>query len=359
MNQATSAPSGGASTGLEEDVDRVGSKRKANEVSFAVSSQSSIVHDDLQRRGVSVIKVPEEIIRNFNIQKFLGEQVEFLDSANTRMKVLGGFGAYGNPSSYHHPEIRSFRHKLWLYMEKLLKTIYPGKYLQCIADRFSVRLKDKPVTPEAWHRDMSIPYDQLPAGTVLYGGWVNLDPDTSQFFSCVPGSHLKCEEGSGFARLSAQEVAHYKSQKELIEIPPGHCILFNERIVHEVVKTKQIIDESYRLYNKYFISDSPQNVFGKAVFDALESQGVLPLHIDADGKLTYPPMFSKRHATCFQPALDAFTRGIDPRFIADITRSKKPAKCVFQIMPPLQSVGIQTFLPYSDDEIDMFRPKLM
>jgi hypothetical protein len=359
---AISILSAGVSGVTHEHHTSVGAKRKSDDLHTAACTQTAIssrIQDEFQRRGVSIIRVPEEIVKSFNIQRFLSEQLEFLEPERTRMKVLGGFGAYGNPSSYHHPDLRTFRHSLWLYIENLLKEIHRGKYLQCIADRFSVRLKDKPVTPESWHRDMSIPYDQLPQGIVLYGGWINLDTDNSQFFSCVPGSHLQSEDGSGFARLSASEAAHYKARKELIEIPPGHCILFNERIVHEVVKTKQTIDESYRLYNKYLISDSPLQIFGQAVFEALENQGILPLHIDSTGKFTYPPMFSKRHATCFQPLLDEFTKKFDPRFVADVLRSKKPAKCVYQFMPSLRSVGIDTFPPYTAEEIDMFRPKLL
>lgn len=100
----------------------------------------------------------------------------------------------------------------------------------------SLRRKGSRLTEESWHRDVA--EHQLP-GDVVYGGWINLDLKESQFFSCVPSTHKDRAQGtaSGFALIKDEASKKaFAARRKLIEVPPGHQILFHQNIVHEVRK---------------------------------------------------------------------------------------------------------------------------
>ncbi|RYG64537.1 hypothetical protein EON64_13785 [archaeon] len=71
---------------------------------------------------------------------------------------------------------------------------------------------------------------------IIYGGWVNLDEHLTHSFSCVSGSHKPngTDASIGFARVSAAEQRTYSQKKRVYPIPPGHMVVFNELLVHEV-----------------------------------------------------------------------------------------------------------------------------
>src|SRR5580692_4103087 len=93
--------------------------------------------------------------------------------------------------------------------------------LEQLFDRMCIRRKGTQTSGENWHRDVSA--QSLP-GDDIFGGWINLDVDRSQYFSCVPGTHVDrdASQTTGFAKIS-EDVG---VGKEVIEIPPGHWIIF-------------------------------------------------------------------------------------------------------------------------------------
>ena len=164
----------------------------------------------------------------------------------------GGFAALNNPGAFHNEFVRRLRR---MVEEKAAIThdvfgLDPAKatehqdwLLENAICRMLVRKPSQKVSAESWHRDIARgthPDDKV------YGGWINLDLDSDQFFSCVPytaydGQSLDSE---GFAKLTPEQVkaleampctADYPLQgRKKIRIPPGHMIIFNERTVHEV-----------------------------------------------------------------------------------------------------------------------------
>lgn len=284
--------------------------------------------------GFAVIPFPKEILYNFNLDRFLSEQYEFVHSDPTQQFVLGAFGALGNPSSFHHPQIRQLRNSIYEHMLPLFASQFPSKHLQLLIDRFCIRRAKTTVSGETWHRDISFP--NMPH---IYGGWVNLD-SVSQYFSCVPGSHLTYEAGIGFDRVTNTHIG------TLIEIPPYHLIVFNERIVHEVRRFKHVRN-SYRLFMKYAITEQAIQLF-QDIKTILTDQAVPPI-----STTQIPPMYSKLHLVNHQQMLFNFTQQIKPYFTTD----RGANKVVMRFMPSLfDTLGYTPFPLYSPYELQIVSP---
>lgn len=157
----------------------------------------------------------------------------------TWKNVLGGFAALGNPSSFHHPFVRAMREMCEAAVLDHDALPLNGRRLEQCFDRMMRRIPGESTDVESWHRDEA---KNTQAGDDLFGGWINLDLEP-QYFSCAPGTHN--EEGArdrnaGFAKItSPEEKAHYQAIADAhgpVEIPPGHILIFYERLVHEVLK---------------------------------------------------------------------------------------------------------------------------
>jgi hypothetical protein len=257
--------------------------------------QSAEIYEDVDlsglfdpKLGFSVIPIPSAIIDSFDLNTFLSEQVEYVHSDPNQLFVLGGFGALGNPSSFHHPLRREFMRKIYQFVAPAISYAYsfewffysagkqdktPYSYLSMVPDRFAIRRSDQEVTPEAWHKDRSLNLNQSKDAFML-GGWVNLDKDKVQTFSCIPGEFpLFNQTHSFYASQLNVDVGGFKkevlseetlSRQVEVEIPPYHMIIFNELVTHEVAKgeKKRKFDASqtsYRCFVKWYISkkDTP------------------------------------------------------------------------------------------------------
>ena len=107
--------------------------------------------------------------------------------------------------------------------------------------------------------------------------WLNLN-DFTEYFSCCKRTHL--EEGAadrckGFAKIeSAADKARYKARLELVPVPPGHLLLFYERIVHEV-RAVPAPARTIRLHLGWRVTESDEPLFGAATtLDWMEKQAV-------------------------------------------------------------------------------------
>ena len=311
----------------------------------------SNIAQELNLNGVTVYPVPQGLIENFNIPRYLAEQKEYVHIDENTQFVMSNFGAHGNPSSFHHPEVRNFRLSIFHFMKHSLQSSddYKEKYLQLLPDRFSQRFK-KP-SKEAWHRDASIEYTEFPNSTIL-GGWVNLDK-TDQFFSCIVGSHAEPDPGEGFAKLSKDNAKSYKARKTIIRIPPGHAISFNEKIIHEIADVK-LNGVSRKLYMKYHISTEPTSAFDVNVIrTAIQTQGVFPMN-----KWTFMPIYDKIHVMFWNDELVEFSKNIRPEFL-ETKPNKKGSIYVKRYMPSLLESGVGMFPEYSEEEIQILFPQKM
>jgi len=310
---------------------------------------------ELLDRGVAVIPYPEFIRKNFDCDTFLSGQKEFIRSdKDTTKYVMGGFGAFGNPSSFHHEEVRKLRLSVFKYMHPLFEKTFKGQYLEGIVDRFAKREPGTSVSPESWHRDISNVKKKKThgePGDIIYGGWVNLDETNTQYFTCVPSTHTEEVIGSGFAKITKADIPDYNSKKEKISVPPNHLIIFNEKLVHAVTPSKIKID-TYRLFMKYRITRNPIcPLFDPAeISKIIDEQGVFPLSLEQT-----PPMYSKIHMVNWRKRVEEFSLNFHPQFLEQkkLKTETETTSYVKRIMPSLKQAGLDLFSPYNDEEKQM------
>jgi hypothetical protein len=157
--------------------------------------------------------------------------------------VQGGFGALGNPASFHNGFVREWRARALVAVVKqrafaAVMAEHPAGVaavrLETIVDRMMVRRPSKRATAESWHRDEAV---RCLDDDVVFGGWINFDPHP-QILSAVPGSHRGVRGHGGFAKLSAAEAADARGRRQRLVCPPGHLLIFNEKLMHEVRRPK-------------------------------------------------------------------------------------------------------------------------
>ena len=293
-----------------------------------------------------VIVLPGPSGASEGLKEFLEDNhVEFKDG---HPDVMGNFGAWGHPTSFHHPFIRGVRAKVYSHMAPKLREIFPGKKIEMLFDRFSKRKAGTSTVAESWHRDITSSKN-FKENDIIYGGWINLDKTKQkpQYFSCIPGTHIyEKDKKKGFAVIDKEQVAVYKKMKKdkivkPFEIQPGHMILFNQDIAHEVLsrKTKE---DSYRLYIGWRITDDEKPLYDN-LMTIIERQGIPTI---PGGML--PPMYAKMHIINWNSRVIDFTTRIKDEFI--------DGKYVMRYMVSLKKSGLQMLPAYTDDEINILQP---
>jgi hypothetical protein len=185
------------------------------------------------------------------------------DPANPKWKpVLGGFACCGHPSSFHDEEIRKLREQMTAEMIHLnILPMNPSEKLEKVFDRILYRVAGETPTAESWHRDEAP--TALETDTV-FGGWINLN-DYDEYFNCVPGTHTDvgaADRNKGFAKIkSAEEKADYQARCVSITIPPGHMLVFYERLVHEV-RAVRATQRVVRMMLGWRVTDADEPLFG-------------------------------------------------------------------------------------------------
>lgn len=309
--------------------------------------------------GLTVVKLPEEITDNFDDDIFLREQREYLNpDPNADKYVLGGFRAYGNGSSYHHPQIRQVREKVYEYLFPIFQAVHGSSdnYIELMADRFARRNKSVPVSVETWHRDATINYEETNINgvvNVIYGGWTNLDKTQTQYFSFVPRSHKGVNLKTGFSKISEEEANMCENNKKVIVVPPYHCIIFNELLRHEVLKIKPEINTpqfSCRLYHKYRISNTGKSLLGEDyIKDIIYNQSPFNLH-----EKGLPPMYARMHIFCWRQQLVEFSKNIHPAF-KSIT--KRGDYILNRYFGGLRQAQLELYPDYRENEVAILLPR--
>jgi len=275
---------------------------------------------------------------------------------NNTLFVDGGFGAFGNPASFHNPTTRRIRQLVHTRALELFRDLYLP--IEQLVDRFSVRPVGSSTSKESWHRDQS------PGSDIVLGGWVNLDLEGgTQYLSCVPGTHGSIGTRHGFRPLTPEEKTEAESNKVKVTIPPGHWVVFHQNLVHEVNPAKAKYD-SMRQYVGYRIGGAglqplfeqfkPNKEFGTDFDlkrDVFEKQGVPPL---PSGQ--YPPMFSLMTQSCRKPRLLQWSAStfkpacLETRFSQ---ASQADEVCVRRFAKSLADLGLPLYPPYTAAELAM------
>jgi hypothetical protein len=312
--------------------------------------------EQLTRYGVVIVP----IIHSDNLSDYRNlfdrEMLKFPEyNGKPDLYTLGGFGALGNPGSFHNELVRElrilarkkiepfFRRYIDNYNDEELRNNYK---LETLIDRMMTRNKGQAASAESWHRDV-MPPNRIPDTDEIFGGWLNLDNE-DQYFSCIPGSHLGIfpnKISSGFATMHSNQKkkimkenpnitnkeleAEIKSRMKEVSkhktkfvIPPGHMIIFPQYILHEVISSKAK-QKMYRLFTGWRLTESDNSIMDYE--DILGNQGIVPL----PGGMK-PPMYSKNHGSSFLGI--PIVKKIPKKF--DIKKwAKKQADYFFQFYP--------------------------
>jgi len=249
--------------------------------------QSQILLDllpELNRDFIQTIKELPEFKRNKNDPN--------RTENNLLLKyVLGGFSALGNASSFHNMFVRKLREWIMGIVIPIMACIHPNNIdykLEQIIDRIMYRRPLDIPSKESWHRDESI---HSKDEDEIFGGWINLNIENNQYFSCIPKSHKRNNiDKGGFSTIPKEQYPKLNKLKERIIIPPGSIILFYENILHEVLSIPQ---KHYicRLFLAWRLTKQ-QSTLIPNLDVLLDNQDVIPLK---SGQET--PMYAKLHWT--------------------------------------------------------------
>lgn len=316
----------------------------------------------LHENGIAVTEFPDSIRESFNLEQFVREQVEFVDPNMDDIFVMGGFGALATPSSYHHPIMRKLRTDLCNYTKEHFRRLYKDKYFEFLPDRFAIRRPGTSLSPESWHRDISnVTKNNEIIGhstDIIYGGWVNLDVEQTQYFSCVPRSHNIGEDtGNGFSKIDKEQSRLYKKQEEKIAVPPGHMIIFNEKTVHRIAAITQK-NLSVRVFMKYKISSFPEPLFPEEMKQSIiRTQGLFPVSISQ----VIPPIYAALHAAHWKDRLETFSDTIKTNFHKSYySKKNKTTECrVARFLPSLLEAGVDLYDSYSEEELEILEVDIL
>lgn len=311
----------------------------------------------------------------------------FPEYTDTSAPVLGGFAALGNPSSFHHPDIRRLRHRVYNHVKNTVLRPYAavtGMDMQSelLFDRLMWRQPGQAATAESWHRDVCVPPPRstLQEEDAIFGGWTNFD-DVDQVFSCVPGTHLDrrlFEFKPGFDKIQKEQHARYKQRSHRIRVPPGHAVVFFQHIVHEVVSSPAKHD-MIRLFHGYRLTHATVSLFDcdYRERDVFASQGLPRLP-----SFQLPAMFSSNHQSLFlgipkdpnqtelnrnmrlpgsthKTNLIEWSTRFQEQFLVEKIheRTNKPYVCVRRFLCSLREAGLPLYPPYSAEERALYTPQ--
>jgi hypothetical protein len=287
---------------------------------------------DLSQYGIAVLPLMNDTSRvkwESAIWTAMDEFPEYKIKGNDAQRVLGGFGALGNPSSFHHPVVRSLRRMVKrnvvpVLREYSLKVIGQTEHvnLESMFDRLCVRYEPFLRPPaEVWHRDIydteayklrplpkSLPGDRE---DIVLGGWLNLDHREQTFVGLV-GSHDEPISGiKGFAKFNDSEIVQFRFNDRLKEqgsqlygdtlrtnskgeivVPPGHLILFLQRTIHSIKTGVQPNTPALRFFHGFRLTGENVPLFNH---DEVVQWGGVPRI--PSGQI--PTMFSQNHYAAF------------------------------------------------------------
>lgn len=258
--------------------------------------------------------------------------------------VLGAFGAFGNPASFHNPFVRQVRGVIHdKALAALVTTVHEPARFHQLMDRMCIRRAGTAYQGESWHRDVVSGLDALPSDRI-WGGWINFD-GSDQLFRCVPGSADAI--GAGFARAEQPPA----ESQVTIKVPPGWCILFRQDILHCVIRLKNLRD-SYRLFVGFRVTTSSEPLYD--VMDVVTRQSIpfLP-----SGQK--PPMFSAMHdsALLHRITIPWSEKCIDPMYTMPRIVRGEPKF----VVPRFFRMGLDfygaKYPEYSPEEIEVLLPR--
>lgn len=278
--------------------------------------------------------------------------------------VLGGFSALANPSSWHNPFTRYIRlhamtavYPVFQRLASVSTQMGQGDFkLAQIADRMMYRKPNVKPDADTWHRD--IKKNQID-GETIYGGWINTSTNT-QYLSCVLGTHTdEPEDGDeeGFAKITDRELIKvYEIEKTKVEVPPGGILIFNERMVHEVLAEPKPY-AIRRIFLAWMTTPVQNDHFPANIRQLLQNQA--PITVKSGQN---PKLFPSTYYMYFIDRLTAWSvKTFVPNMLIDKVQpptAKKLAGQTIKVVPQvswsLGDLGLPMYMDYRDYEVAVF-----
>jgi hypothetical protein len=249
--------------------------------------------DALVRVRNSFISFIRSGMSEYLLDETTGEVPTHAEGGAAPMLVKGGFGALGNPSSFHGPIIREIRSQAQAAAIPLFKAyaslLDEDICLEQLVDRARVLRVDAKITPEQWHRDetpgkkinKAAGHPIVLDSDLIFGGWISLDGP--QRFSAIRGSHFASNGHAGSTGFTPIDPVAYTEAKNqaleageewYINVPAGHMLIFQQELVHEVTQGPTLVEESYRQFIGWRLTTSEHSLLGAGEEDFFVRQGV-------------------------------------------------------------------------------------
>lgn len=323
-------------------------------------------HDKLMEQGVTIItnnRIIEQLPELHNeFMQTVRSFPEFTTPHKMNEFVMGGFGALGNPASFHNPLVRKLRE--WClsivvdFFKDLLRTDN-AMHLEMLVDRMLYRPTGATVSKDSWHRDTPLasqPLDALAEEDMVFGGWINLDTAHSQPFEYVAGTHMGSGSNhhTGFTTIDKKYHKELDAKSSTIMVPPGGIIIFFERILHKVSGGKAKHDMT-RLFIGWRLTKSTTAMFPDTA-KQLDDQGIVNLK---SGQV--PPMYATLHWTNWRNKLVEWSKFVHPSSteLREVKSGKSKGEvhrvCV-RHMRSLKALNMPLFKRYSQREHRLYQP---
>lgn len=339
---------------------------------------------DLFQHGVSIVPLLDKERTKYYRDNYKDIQFpEFLQ--HDGQYVMGGFGAYGNPSSFHNFIVRELRNEtnslMTQFFQKKFQTEYPKEsfYIERLFDRMCVRKNGTTIPKETWHRDLN-PMTMILADKKkkeytprpdehIFGGWINLD-DEPQYFSCALSTHtdnIIVKKGKSESGFIAQDKPDKNMKPTKIEIPSGHAIVFYQKILHQVLPKKYSQDSfrQFQLFRIFCSNEKPEPLFPQEKIHRWIDTQATPLLPSGQ----HPPMYSSNHSSIFlfrgnrnDPI--EFSKKINPNCLIEQKcksgkNKDRQYRIVQRFMTSLKEYNLPMYPAYTQEEKRIFFPQLL
>lgn len=281
---------------------------------------------NLKQDGITVVKIlNSDELKEYNKKIRELDFPEFTDEYKKSGKpyVLGGFGAYGHPSSFHHPVIRELRmlikKRISIVFQNFLEEAEDGYNLEMLFDRLCQRKKEfgNP-KKESLHQDICEVEDHdgeeakpdKDSKDYMFGGWINLDILNVQTFLGINKTFdIKLSDKLGFAKVPDSEISKYDELLKLqgpIKIEPGHCIIIRQGTIHSI-QPKVPLFSSFRLFTGFRLTKSKKCLF--EITDIIKNLGVPQI---PSGQI--PTMYAQNHLIFWPDKISNLASGLKDEF---------------------------------------------
>ena len=181
-----------------------------------------------------------------------------------------------------------------------------------------------------FHRRIHINRDILHIKFILVRMFiVNLNLNLRQSFTCIPGSHKLFSSQKGGEFSVENKSNDYKTRELTIKIPPNHCLLFFENIIHRISGKRPPKTPIMRKFVAFRLSDNDDTWEEERIRAAMKVQGPLP---HKGGVVA--PMYPRLWLTNWSDKLEAYSKRFRPCLLQRYRYSDRCKKAGREIVLP-------------------------